>query len=343
MQPNKKQSSGTKPFFTALIHKFDSFTQQNILVLGDVMIDAYSFGKVERISPEAPVPVVHITSIENRLGGAANVALNLRALGASVQLFSVVGSDAAADALFELTKAQNIDTKGIIKITDRPTTQKQRIVSGSQQLLRIDHEVKTEISPYASELLLQKIEAALPQAQMLIFEDYDKGVLTPQLIQKAIALCKKHNVMCAADPKNNNFDKYVGVTLFKPNLKELYEGLKLSPKDLSAETLTTICEAFNQKLCAENMLVTLSEKGIFYYQKNGESGIVSAHKRNIADVSGAGDTVISVAAACLVAGMSLKTTAQVANVAGGLVCEQMGVVPINKALLLQEVLKTTEN
>jgi rfaE bifunctional protein kinase chain/domain len=315
---------------------FDDFIQINALVVGDVMLDAYCFGKVERISPEAPVPVVQMLHTQNRLGGAANVALNLRHLGANVQLITVVGSDPAAQILTDLAQAQGIDTQGFVVENHRPTTQKTRIMSGSQQLLRLDTEVKTPIAAVTKTMILQQIHKQLPQTHVVVLEDYDKGVFDAEFIANIIQLCKNHKVICVADPKKDNFAHYQGITLFKPNLKELCEGLNIQPNTIDINTLMQICAAFNKTLNADNILVTLSEKGVFYYKKDGSTGIFAAHLRQISDVSGAGDTVISVAALCLAAGATMAQTAQIANLAGGLVCEQVGVVPINKAHLESE-------
>ncbi|MDG0973779.1 MAG: PfkB family carbohydrate kinase [Crocinitomicaceae bacterium] len=318
---------------------FDDFSKRKILVLGDVMIDAYLEGKVNRVSPEAPVPIVSFTSQEQRLGGAANVALNLLSLGAQVTICSVVGEDQSGQDLKGLMVAQSISTEGLVFSPHRKTTLKTRVIGNNQQLLRVDNEQTDDILPGEEDALVGKIEALLASKfDAIIFEDYNKGVLTASLIERVIALAKKFNVVTTVDPKLTNFYAYNGVTLFKPNLKELRDGVKRMVDVRDRKDFEAAVEEMNRVLQAENVFVTLSEHGV-YIQNDSAKHYIPAHIRNIADVSGAGDTVISVATLCYLAGLPIDEVAAVANLAGGLVCERVGVVAIDKAQLKSELEK----
>lgn len=319
---------------------FNSFNQLNILIVGDVMIDAYVFGDVFRISPEAPVPIVVANKKENRLGGAANVALNIKALGANPILCSVVGNDENGKLFCSLLEQQQMDNNKIILSNDRSTTVKTRIIGNKHQMLRIDDEILYSINNNEEKKLITVIENCIKEKKIdaIIFEDYDKGCLTATAIKSIINIANKNNIPTAVDPKKNNFLNYKNVTLFKPNLRELKEGLKtdFDIKDKS-QLQKTVVELLN-KLHAKTALITLSELGI-YIATTTESYAAPAHIRNIADVSGAGDTVISVAALCLAKKTSNKILAELSNLAGGLVCEKLGVVSINKNQLLAEAEK----
>jgi rfaE bifunctional protein kinase chain/domain len=319
---------------------FNRFDELNILIIGDVMIDAYLWGRVERISPEAPVPIVSIDKKESRLGGASNVALNLQALGATPFICALVGDDEGGEEFIQLLKQQNISDVGILKIAQRQTTIKTRVIGHNQQILRIDDETDVEITSVQTQLLLQKFEQLMANHKMdaIIFEDYDKGLITQGLIDAVIISATQKNIPVIVDPKKRNFLSYHGVDLFKPNLKELKEGLKLDfdPKDHTS--LQAAVSKLKQKISAKNIMVTLSELGV-YVLTDSQEKLTPAHIRNVADVSGAGDTVISVTAVCLAAGADIFTAAEIGNLAGGLVCEKVGVVPIDKAQLLQEALK----
>lgn len=317
---------------------FQKFENKRILVIGDVMMDAYLIGKVNRISPEAPVPVVSLENEEQRIGGAGNVALNLVALGAHPIVCSVVGTDSNGDDLIRIFEENGISTAGIIRSQNRKTTVKTRVISNKQQLLRIDSETTTPISTDEEHFLLEQLSQLIQSGiDGIIFEDYNKGVLTESLIQQAIELAKLSNITTTVDPKKDNFFAYKGVTLFKPNLKELKEGLNLKfnfQNDKQAFESAVI--ELEEKLNNEISFITLSEYGVFIKQQEAKQ-YVAAHVRNIADVSGAGDTVIAVATLCLVAGISAKEIAEISNIAGGLVCEKSGVVSISKEELMNEL------
>jgi len=316
---------------------FTNFNNLRVLIMGDVMIDGYLWGKVERISPEAPVPIVSVTKIENRLGGAANVALNIAALGATPVICSVVGDDEKGKLFDSLLAENNLSSSGIVKSTTRPTTVKTRVISSGQHLLRVDEEKTTPLNSKEEALLLERFEALVKAEKfdVLIFQDYNKGVLTAQVIEKVTARCNELNISTAVDPKKDNFLAYKNVSLFKPNLKELREGLKV---DINGNLLDSVKSAvlkLESILQNKTTLVTLSEYGVVVNQNENFTHI-PAHDRKIIDVSGAGDTVISVAALCLALKLEPEILANLSNLAGGLVCEKVGVVPIDKDQFFNE-------
>lgn len=314
----------------------DKFKGLNVLVVGDVMIDAYYFGKVERISPEAPVPVVAVEQKENRLGGAANVAMNLVALGAKPVVCSVIGNDQDGDILVDLFKQNGVGTTGIVKSNDRVTTVKLRVISQATQMLRIDSEDTKSINEQESSELVSRISQLLADADVLIFEDYDKGVLTRTNIEQITAEAKKRNIPVVVDPKKRNFNYYHHADLFKPNLKEFKEGLKLDYDEEDKQLFEASIKNMMDKMQLKHAMITMSERGVMI--TNGtDFHYIPAHLRKIADVSGAGDTVISVAALCMALKMDIKSAAEIANLAGGLVCEEIGVVPIDKEKLRNEI------
>lgn len=319
---------------------FAEFENKRVLVIGDVMIDAYLMGKVNRISPEAPVQIVSLSKRDERLGGAANVALNLVALGAKPIICSCIGTDKDAVLMVKLLKDATISAEGLVHSDNRMTTVKTRIIGNHQHLLRIDSEQTHPIDEHQENDLIQKVEAlAIAGLDAIIFEDYNKGVLTPKVIQSVIEIAHKHNIITTVDPKKDNFFEYKGVTLFKPNLKELKEGTGIDFDYATQPHLFhAALERLNEILEAEISFVTLSEHGVFI-QRDHEMHHCKAHVRNISDVSGAGDTVISVATLCLAAGADLHAIAEISNIAGGLVCEESGVVSIDKEKLMNEINK----
>jgi rfaE bifunctional protein kinase chain/domain len=308
-----------------------------VLIVGDVMIDSYKIGNVNRISPEAPVPVVFVENLYERLGGAANVALNIKALGAEPILCSAIGNDTNADLFVKLLTAKELTTNAIIKDDDRITTVKTRVISRGQQLLRIDDEIDKPITKEAMQKLYQKIKdiCETQKIDAIIFEDYDKGVITKELIISVIGNAKEKNILTAVDPKQRNFGHYCGVTMFKPNFPEFSNGLKKYFGELDLNNLETVSRKFLAEKNIENLLLTLSEEGIFI-ANNSVHYRFPAQKRDIADVSGAGDTVISIATLLLTFNTPLDEIAYISNIAGGLVCEKSGVVPISLQDLIME-------
>jgi len=319
---------------------FKSFNNLNVLIIGDVMIDSYLWGKVSRISPEAPVPIVAVGKKERRLGGAANVALNIQALGANPILCSVIGVDYEGQAFMDLLKSQKLSQKGILKSRDRVTTVKTRVMGNNAQLLRVDEEEESDITTYETQQLITLISYIIShdKIDVIIFEDYNKGLITPKLISKVVELTKSKGIPTCVDPKKKNFNSYKGVSLFKPNLKELREGVKLDISGDNINELQRAVSSFRVKQKVETVLVTLAEKGVITNSRKVKEHL-PAHIRSIADVSGAGDTVISVASLCRALDCNDILTAAISNLSGGLVCEQIGVVPVNKEQLLEEALK----
>jgi D-glycero-beta-D-manno-heptose-7-phosphate kinase len=319
---------------------FKSFNNLNVLIIGDVMVDSYLWGKVNRISPEAPVPIVSVQKKERRLGGAANVALNIQALGANPILCSVIGVDYEGQAFMDLLKGQKLSQKGILKSRDRVTTVKTRVIGNNSQLLRVDEEEESDIIPSETQQLLTLISYIIhhDKIDVILFEDYNKGLITPKLISKVVELARSKGIPTCVDPKKKNFNSYKGVSLFKPNLKELREGVKLDISGDNINELQRAVSSFRVKQKIDTILVTLAEKGVVTNSRKVKEHL-PAHVRSIADVSGAGDTVISVAALCRALECNDVLTAAIANLSGGLVCEQIGVVPVNKEQLLEEALK----
>lgn len=319
---------------------FKSFNNLNVLIIGDVMIDSYMWGKVNRISPEAPVPIVSVNTKERRLGGAANVALNIQALGANPILCSVIGLDYEGQAFMDLLKVQKLSQKGILKSRDRITTLKTRIIGNNSQLLRVDDEIVSDIMPSETQQLLVLISYIInhDKIDVIIFEDYNKGLITSKLISKVVELAKSKQIPICVDPKKKNFNSYKGVSLFKPNLKELKEGVKLEFNGDNINEIQRIISSYRIKQKIDMVLLTLAEKGVIVNSRKLKAHL-PAHIRTIADVSGAGDTVISLAALCKALNCNDILTAAIANLSGGLVCEQIGVVPVNKEQLFDEALK----
>lgn len=316
---------------------FGEFKNIKTGVIGDVMLDTYWWGHVDRISPEAPVPVVALDKREYRIGGAGNVALNLASLGSPVSVLSVIGVDEDGDMLTRLLNEHHINTSGLLQHTSRITTNKTRIISRNQQMMRLDSEITKELTTDVENALLEKVAyyIATEKPQAIIFEDYNKGVLTEPVITGVIKMCREHGVITTVDPKRKNFFSYKGVDIFKPNLKEVKDGLNLLLENINLPTLNDIHNQLQERLQHEVSFITLSEKGVFYQQQQN-ARIIPSHLRNIADVSGAGDTVIAVASLIYAATKSIDLMAEVANIAGGLVCEYVGTAAINKDQLLKE-------
>ncbi|MBP5535246.1 MAG: bifunctional hydroxymethylpyrimidine kinase/phosphomethylpyrimidine kinase [Bacteroidales bacterium] len=316
---------------------------KTILIVGDVMIDAYLCGAVSRLSPEAPVPIVSIERREQRLGGAANVALNVSAMGAKPLLYSVMGNDDNARLFMQLMYDNNLDRRGILTSESRRTTVKSRVIGNNMHIVRIDDEDTTPLSAVDERQLVERIAAAIKHTHIdaIIFQDYDKGNITSTVIDETIALAKRHGIITAVDPKHRQFKLFHDVTLFKPNLKELREGLNIEIDDSCDDqslrnALDRASLTLHESQGVEVVLVTLSSRGIYacdFRQDAPQSVLLPAEHRAVADVSGAGDTVISVATLCLTLGMSLADMVAYSNKAGGIVCEQVGVVPIDKARL----------
>lgn len=316
---------------------FPEFQQLCILVAGDLMLDRYLWGRADRISPEAPVPVVLVQEEEARPGGAANVALNLHALGVAVKLGGVIGQDAAGGELLALMESAGFGTGQVLALSDRPTTLKTRVLAQGQQMLRYDREENSPLPSEAEGRFLALLLDALPGCHALIFQDYDKGALTPWLIRELTRAACEQGIPVMVDPKFRNFWSYAQCSLFKPNLKELAGGLGRSLGRQDRAAIAAGVAELRARMPHAHTLVTLSEEGMLLFGPGMESGLhLPAHRRRIADVSGAGDTVIAVAGAARAAGYTWAEAARLANLAGGLVCELPGVVPVDPARLAAE-------
>lgn len=312
---------------------FPDFSPLRVLVVGDLMVDRYLYGSVDRISPEAPVPVVRYLRQEDRPGGAANVALNLAALGVRAEVAGAVGDDEGAGTLRQLLGDRGVGAELLESDPNRVTTLKTRVISQSQQLLRVDRETTDELSATTAERLISRVAERLQTERydLLLFQDYNKGVLTPRVISGLIALAETHHVHTAVDPKDKNFWAYRGIGLFKPNLREIQQQCDFPVRPRLAD-LDRAAELVFERLQCRSVMITLSEHGI--YTHDGErSAIHPTDARRIADVSGAGDTVISVAACSLAAGVSLADAARLANLAGAQVIALPGVVSVDLAAL----------
>ncbi|MBP5412342.1 MAG: hypothetical protein J6Y47_03700 [Bacteroidales bacterium] len=322
---------------------FEAFNGKNILVIGDVMLDEYIEGKVNRLSPEAPVPIVDITSRYTRLGGAANVALNIKALGGNPILCSVIGAGDKSKCFLQLLENQQMPTQGVIKSTNRCMTVKYRVLGNNTQLLRMDEEIKHSLADEDDALLIQQITAMINNGMVdgIVFEDYDKGIISPLLIDRVVKLAVEHHIPVSVDPKKKNFLSYHHVDVFKPNWKEMKEGLNLTADKPDEESLNKIKQMMREHHFSM-VVLTLSEDGVLLlYRRNDtiEDIHIPTRARQVADVSGAGDTMIAVAALALIVGVTPKEMVQLANLAGGMVCEHVGVVPINKQLFFEEAVK----
>ncbi len=320
---------------------FRKFEDLKILVIGDVMIDSYIWGTVERISPEAPVPVVNMHNQERRLGGAANVALNIKALGATPILCSVIGDDDRKEDFIELLTEENLSDIGILIDQSRITSVKTRIISDRHHMLRVDEEIDYPLSPETEQQFDQQISELITTGNIdaIIFQDYDKGAITSTLIRSIVKTANQAGIPTLADPKYRNFLEYEKVSLFKPNFREFIRGLTVHcAKSDYARIYDIVRTYLHEQQGIGIVLLTLSELGVFISTHEGYYHIPS-EIRDVADVSGAGDTVISLASLCLAAGLETEYIATISNLAGGLVCEKIGVVPIDRQELLEECIR----
>lgn len=315
---------------------FESFNQVNIAIIGDVIIDRYLDGKVDRISPEAPVPIVHLKNSDNRLGGAGNVALNIKAMGATPYLFSIIGEDENADIFKSLMPINDLWAAGIHQSKERCTTVKTRVMANHQQLLRVDREDTHDLSKQEINDFLDKVKTSFEsiRVDVIILQDYNKGVLSPPVIEAVLQTAKEKNIPVVVDPKKANFLSFKNVEIFKPNLKEIQESTPFEVHP-TLPSLQKASDFLKETTGAKNTIITLSEKGMFI-DDGKQPQIIPTQIRNIADVCGAGDSVISLSALALALKLELKEIAILANLAGGQVCEKVGVVPVNKAQLKRE-------
>jgi len=314
------------------------FGGKHIAVVGDLMLDRYYWGSVARISPEAPVPVVEVESESARLGGAANVANNIASLGGVPLMIGVVGDDAAGKELRAIVEGSNLPAEGVLVDPSRPTTVKTRVIAHHQHVVRVDKEVKEHIGAVSQGRILQVLKRHLDTLDAIIIEDYNKGVVGKGLIQELVELAKGSRKIITADPKFNNFFEYRRVTVFKPNRMETEEALGVRLRD--QQSVEQAGRMLVERLEAESVLLTLGERGMSLFESNGTITHVSTAARKVSDVSGAGDTVISTLTMALAAGATAKEASTLANFAGGVVCGEVGIVPIDRDVLYHTVLES---
>ena len=317
---------------------FHDFKSKRILIVGDAIIDTYLWGEINRMSPEAPVPVVDVAVNQNdsRLGGAANVALNLKELGAESILCTVIGNDNRGIIFEQLMQEQGLSLEGMLISNGRKTTTKTRVIANNKHQLRIDEEDTYPIK--VENQFFNLIEKLTHNIDAIILQDYNKGVLTENIIKNIISLANNKNIPTIVDPKKQNFLSYKNCTLFKPNLKEIKDGLNITDDINDFNEIEKTTSKLRDIISAKAILLTLSNKGIFLNSNNG-SKLTESTTTNIIDVSGAGDTVVSVAAMCLACNIDFDELAILANIAGGIVCEKVGVVPISNQELLDRAKK----
>ena len=316
---------------------FEAFRKSTVLVLGDMMLDQYFWGRVARISPEAPVPVVEIDSESYRFGGAANVAHNVTALGATCLPVGVIGRDNSGRILGRLFEAKGIPADGLVVDPDRPTTVKTRIIAHGQHVVRTDREVRTDVSRSVQQRILDFVASRLAGVKGIVLEDYNKGLLVPKIIEPVIAMANRAHVPVFVDPKFDHFFNYRRVTVFKPNRKETADvlGMRLD----SEEEIEKAGRRILEKLECRALLVTLGESGMLLMEPGKPARRIPTRAKKVHDVSGAGDTVIATLAVAMTAGAKLDRAAAIANTAAGIVCGEVGVVPIDRDRLLQVLLE----
>lgn len=343
---SEKSSKGSNSVVLTLTKQrleklFSGFTGKRIAIVGDLMLDRYYWGSVGRISPEAPVPVVEVESESSRLGGAANVANNINSLGGIPLMFGVVGKDDGGVILRKIIEEGGFPTSGLVVDSARSTTVKTRVLAHHQHVVRIDHETKQDITQETAEKLLDVLRGEMKTLNGVILQDYNKGVLTKQLIEEVISLATQHRKTVAVDPKFHNFFEYRNITVFKPNRKETEEalGCRLNNR----ETIDWAGKEMLHRIEAENVLLTLGEQGMTLFERGDKITHIPTRAVKVSDVSGAGDTVVSTLTMVLAAGGDITEAATMANFAGGIVCGEVGIVPIDKQLLFDAVLQQTNH
>jgi len=312
-------------------------TDKEILVLGDLMVDEYLWGEVTRISPEAPVPIVNIESAQFRFGGAANVAYNLLGLKAKPVLFGTVGNDRMGEIFIQMLQENGLSTEGIVQSSDRPTTLKTRIIGNNQHIARVDRESTKPIPSEIQKEIFHRLEQKINDVSAIILQDYNKGVIVPELVERIIQLANKKNKFVTVDPKFNNFFSFKKVTVFKPNTKETEEALAV--RIYSDENIQQAGQKLLKALDCQAVLITRGSKGMALFTADGESVFIGTRARKVADVSGAGDTVIATLTYALCGGANMKEAVTLANFAAGWVCGEVGVVPVERDHLIEWILK----
>lgn len=305
---------------------FKSFQKKKIAVIGDIMLDRYIFGHVSRISPEYPVPVVDVTHETLRLGGAANVAINIHAMGAQTMLLGIIGTDDNAETLKDLMRSHGLSPKNLFHDPERPTTCKTRVLSQNHHIARVDYESRDEVTEPAVSFIDKHLKESVGSLDAIVLQDYNKGTLTPALIGKIFASASSENIPVLVDPKLKGFFNYSGCTVFKPNLAEIGSSLGIALNNTDDE-IERACTILMDKMQCRHLVVTRSEKGLTIC--NDRFTHIPASSLEVADVSGAGDTVIGMLSLGFAAGLDIETSAEIANLAAGTVCQEVGAVPVN--------------
>jgi rfaE bifunctional protein kinase chain/domain len=319
----------------------DNFRGKKIAVVGDLMLDRYYWGSVQRVSPEAPVPVVEVESESIRLGGAANVASNIQALGGEPILVGLIGNDHVGQLLLEMLKERNLSAQGVVVDGSRPTTIKTRIIAHGQHVVRIDNESKADCPDHLVSGLVDAVRYNIRDIDGIVIEDYNKGVVTAQVIRQVIAVANKYDKIVTVDPKFNNFTEYKGVTVFKPNRREVEEVLGGRLK--SIDDVVSAGQRLLSMLSAQNVLLTRGEQGMSLFEANGNTMHIPTMAEHVQDVSGAGDTVIATLTMALAGGAGIGEACVLANCAGGVVVGEVGIVPIDPARLVAAALRQSNH
>ena len=309
-----------------------NFKKLNVLVIGDLMIDEYVWGSVDRISPEAPVPIVSVTNTSFTLGGAGNVVNNLVSMGANVCVVGTAGTGETGNMLIKKLAESKVNTNGIVKETYRPTTRKTRIIASNQQMLRIDNEKTTEINFTTLEQLKLTLEKNIPGSDLIIISDYAKGLITQKIVKYIVKLAETEKILTIADPKGLDFSKYQNVSLLTPNQKEA--ALAANIEINSLEDLIKAGKKILKQVNLEKLLITCGKDGMILFEPNKEPFIIESKARQVFDVSGAGDTVISILGLSLASGASFQKSAMAANCAAGIVVGKVGTATLSTEELI---------
>ncbi|MDL1893593.1 D-glycero-beta-D-manno-heptose-7-phosphate kinase [Sphingobacteriales bacterium CHB3] len=329
-------------FSEARLHELlHNFKGKRVAVVGDLMVDRYYWGTVGRISPEAPVPVVEVIDEQVRLGGAANVANNIQTLGGEPILVGLIGKDHPGDMFIQILNERNLSSKGVVVDAGRPTTIKTRVIAHAQHVVRIDNESKAECPEHIRHLIVDAVKYNIHELDAIIIEDYNKGVVTKEVIHELVAVAKKYNKIITVDPKLNNFFEYKGVTVFKPNRREVEEAIGGRLK--TQNDVENAGKHLLASLEAENILITRGEEGMSLFESGGGIEHVPTQATNVQDVSGAGDTVVSTLTMALASGAGIREASVLANCAAGVVVASVGIVPILPSQLLEAAMRFSRN
>ena len=315
---------------------FSGMQEACIAVIGDLMLDRYIWGETERISPEAPVPIVRLLGESANMGGAANVAANVSTLGAEVQLFGIIGEDAEGEKLRELIERSKFGLSGVISTSSRPTVAKTRVIAGSQHIVRIDRETTDELEENIRRELIGRFKQALKDVKAVILEDYNKGVLTREFIREIIDTCRSADIPVGVDPKRENFWDYRGANVFKPNLRELENALGRALID--EDELIKAGREVQERLEVDHLLVTRGREGMALFS-DGDVRMIPTQAQRVHDVSGAGDTVIATIMTSLAGGADIYEAAYLANCAASIVIAEVGAVPVDLQKLKRTCLR----